>query len=135
MPFKTVDREILTGIIFCSIVLLSVAFISFNNSEKFKATNQWVNHTHEVLYEFEQVLVYCIDAETGERGYVITGNEKYLEPYRNASTRIYEHLNKVDVLTKDNPLQQKNCQQIREQVGRFTAALSANIEIRRKAGF
>ena len=135
MSFTTVDKKILAGVVFCSLVLLSVAFISYNNSEKFKETNQWVNHTQEVLYEFEQILVYCIDAETGERGYVITGNEKYLEPYRNASTKIYEHLNKVDVLTKDNPLQQKNIQPVREQAGRLTAALSASIDVRRTAGF
>src|SRR5690349_3538210 len=97
----TIDRKILAGVIFCSCILLSLAFISFNNSEKYKETNLWVNHTHEVLYEFEQILVYCIDAETGERGYIITGTESYLEPYNHANSQIFEHLNKVKELTKD----------------------------------
>jgi CheY-like chemotaxis protein/CHASE3 domain sensor protein len=131
----TVDKKILTGVIFCSVILLSIAFISFNNSEKFKETNQWVNHTHEVLYEFQQILIYCINAETGERGYIITGNERYLEPYNNANTLITEHLAKVKELTKDNQRQQKNVQDIHQLASRLTERLSANIEIRKTAGF
>lgn len=131
----TVDRKILAGVIFCSLILLSMAFISFYNSEKFKETNQWVNHTHEVLYEFEQVLVYCIDAETGERGYLITGSEKYLDPYNNASSRIFEHLDKLKELTKDNSRQQKNIQDIRQLATRLTERLSATIDVRKTAGF
>jgi len=64
----TLDKKILAGFIACSAVLFVVAVISFNNSEKFIDTNQWVNHTHEVLYEFDQILVSSVDAETGARG-------------------------------------------------------------------
>lgn len=131
----TVDKKILTGVVICSVILFSIAFISFYNSEKFKETNQWVNHTHEVLFEFQQVLVYCTDAATGERGFIITGNERYLEPYTNASTQINEHLAKVKALTKDNPRQQKNVLDIQKLANRLTERLSANIEIRRTAGF
>lgn len=131
----TVDRKILAGVVICSVILFSIAFISFYNSEKFKETNQWVNHTHEVLYEFQQILVHCTNAETGERGFIITGNEKYLEPYSNASTQINEHLAKVKDLTKDNTRQQKNVQDIQKLANRLTQRLSANIELRRTAGF
>lgn len=131
----TVDRKILAGVVFCSCILLTVAFISFYNSEKFKETNQWVNHTHEVLFQFEQILVYCIDAETGERGYIITGAESYLEPYNRSSAQIVEHLNKVKDLTKDNPFQQKNILGISRQITLLTERLSTTIEVRRTAGF
>lgn len=129
------DKKILAGVIFCSIILLSIPVISYYNSEKFKEANQWVNHTHEVLYEFEQVLNYCIDAETGERGYLITGHEKNLTPYNNASSRIFEHLDKVNVLTRDNPRQQKNIQDIRLLATQLTEQLSAIIEVRKTKGF
>ncbi|MCS3794781.1 response regulator [Niastella sp. OAS944] len=131
----TVDRKILGGVVFCSVILFSIAFISFYNSEKFRETNQWVTHTHEVLYEFQQILIHCVDAETGERGFIITGNEKYLEPYSNASTQINEHLANVKELTKDNPRQQKNVQDIHQLITRLTERLSANIAIRKTAGF
>jgi len=131
----TVDKKILAGVIFCSIILLSIPVISWYNSEKFKEANQWVNHTHEVLYEFEQVLNYCIDAETGERGFIITGHGKNLAPYTNATSRIFEHLDKANELTKDNPRQQKNIKDLRQLATQFTEQLSAIITIRKTKGF
>src|SRR6266481_7146333 len=104
----TLNKKILSGFIICSMVMFVVAVISFNNSEKFIDTNQWVNHTHEVLYEFDQILVSSVDAETGARGFVITGNENYLEPFVNSKSKLFEHVKKVRGLTKDNPAQQEN---------------------------
>ena len=80
----TLSQKILAGFIACTIVLAAVAIFSFRNSEKFIDTNQWVNHTYEVLNELDQLLTATVDAETGVRGYVISGNEVFLEPYNNA---------------------------------------------------
>jgi len=80
----SLGRKILTGFIACAVILFAVAFFSFRNSEKFLETNQLVNHTYEVLGEFDQVLGATVDAQTGVRGFVITGNEVFLDPYNNS---------------------------------------------------
>ena len=113
----TLSQKILAGFIICTIILIGVAVFSFRNNEKFIESNEWVNHTHEVLYEFDQVLMGCVDAETGSRGFVITGNEWFLEPYTNAKIKIVEHLDKVKNLTSDNQVQQKNIELLNEGVG------------------
>ncbi len=69
----TLNTKILTGFLACSLVLVVVASISFTNSEKFLATNRWVNHTHEVLEELDQVLLSTVNTETGARGFTLTG--------------------------------------------------------------
>jgi CheY-like chemotaxis protein/CHASE3 domain sensor protein len=104
----TLDRKILLGFSICSLVLLLVAVISFNNSEKLITTNRWVNHTHEVLYEFEQVLMYSVDAENSMRGFVISGNEDFLAPFYSAKLNLSDHVNKILELTRDNATQQRN---------------------------
>ena len=104
----TLGKKILSGFIICTVILIAVAIFSFKNSEKFIETNQWVNHTHEVLYEFDQVLAATVDAETGTRGFIITGNEGFLEHYKSSKDRILEHLDKVKNLTVDNASQQQN---------------------------
>src|SRR5258707_15772476 len=101
----TLEKRILAGFIICSLILLVVAVISFKNSEKFIDTNQWVNHTHEVLYQLDQVLVNAVDAETGERGFIITGNESYLEPFNDAKSKLSQNIAKTKALTIDNPTQ------------------------------
>jgi CheY-like chemotaxis protein/CHASE3 domain sensor protein len=112
----TLSRKILAGFIACTIILIAVAFFSFRNSEKLIDTNQLVNHTHEVLNEFNQVLTATINAETGSRGFVITGNEAFLESYNIGRQSIGEHLDKIKQLTADNPAHQKNIEALQKQV-------------------
>jgi CheY-like chemotaxis protein len=102
------SQKILIGFVACTLILFIVAIFSFRNSEKFLSSNAWVEHTHEVLQEFDVVLTSTIDAETGERGFIITGNESYLAPYKDATSKGYEYLDKLKTLTADNPAQQKN---------------------------
>ncbi|OAB29460.1 Signal transduction histidine kinase [Flavobacterium fryxellicola] len=111
----TLGKKIATGFIACAIVLLGVAIFSYKNSEKFIASNTLVNHSNSVLYEFEQILMLTVDAETGIRGYIITGNDDFLIPFTSANVNIIAQLNKVKELTKDNPNQQKNIEELKKQ--------------------
>ncbi|HZY79728.1 MAG TPA: response regulator [Cyclobacteriaceae bacterium] len=116
----SLERKILFGFIGCAVVMTAVAFYSFRNSAKLVDTNEWVNHTHEVLYEFEQVLAATIDGETGMRGYVIAGREEFLEPFTESKGRLQQHLSLVTNLTVDNPTQQQNILRLRGSIDAAT---------------
>jgi CHASE3 domain sensor protein/putative methionine-R-sulfoxide reductase with GAF domain len=128
----TLDRKILLGFIACALILFGVAIFSFKNSEKFIASNVWVDHTNQVLNEFEQILISSIDAETGTRGFIITGDEKFLEPFSDANTRGVEHLDKVRELTKDNPIQQKNIEELEKEFKMHFDYFNRSVELRKK---
>lgn len=132
---STLSQKIQAGFILSTLILFIAAFLSFRNSEKFNATNQMVKHTQEVLYEFEQVLVSCVDAETGERGYIITGNESYLEPYDRSKNELSAHIEKIKTLTVDNPEQQQNISVIHTKAKAFMARMQYCIDIRKEQGF
>ena len=135
MKKADLGRKILAGFIICSIVLVVVAVISFRNSEKVIDTNQWVNHTHEVINELEQVLVHSVDAETGARGFVITGTDNYLEPFNQAKIKLQENISKARELTKDNPTQQKNIDNLGKATGLLMAHLDNYVELRKTNDF
>ena len=128
----TLNRKILIGFIACTLILFGVAIFSFKNSEKFIASNAMVDYTNQVLSEFNQILVFTIDAETGVRGYVITGDDNYLEHFSNANTKAFEHLDKVRELTKDNPIQQKNLEELEKELKLRFYHLNNTIELRKK---
>ena len=128
----SLSKKILAGFIACGIILFGVAIFSYRNSEKFIASNAWVDHTNKVLYEFSQILLSSVDAETGARGYVITGNENFLEPYSAGKIGMFEHLNKVRELTKDNPAQQKNIDELETELNKHIIHLNAYIDLRKK---
>ncbi|HEV8494508.1 MAG TPA: CHASE3 domain-containing protein [Candidatus Angelobacter sp.] len=73
----------------------------------------WVQHTQQVqleLAEFESLLK---DAETGQRGYLYTGDPRYLEPYNDALAQGSPHLAKLAELIADNPQQQERVARLR----------------------
>src|SRR5687768_2993116 len=112
----SLSQKILTGFIACTVILVVVAVFSFRNTEKFTVANQLVNRTYEVGDELNQILTASIDAQTGVRGFVITGNEAFLDPYNKSSQNILGQLDKVKKLIADNPDQQKNIQALQNQL-------------------
>ena len=112
----TLDKKIATGFIACAVVLLGVAIFSFKNTEKFIASTTLVNHSNYVLYKFEQILILTVDAETGVRGFVITGNDDFLEPFIASNIKVNEELAKLKEVTKDNPTQQNNVAELGNEI-------------------
>ena len=67
----------------------------------------WVNHTNEVILETKNLIGYIKDMETGQRGYLLTEDTSYLEPYHTGLINSKDHFERLRELTIDNPLQQK----------------------------
>jgi len=129
----TLSKKILTGFIACAVILFGVAFFSYKNSEKFIASNTLVDQTNRVLYEFSQILSTLTDAESSNRGFIITGDDKHLESSTNAERTISEHFDKVKELTQDNTIRQKTTELEKEVKIRFNH-LKNGIALR-KEGF
>jgi CheY-like chemotaxis protein/CHASE3 domain sensor protein/putative methionine-R-sulfoxide reductase with GAF domain len=121
----TTDNKILAGLSASALVLIIIAFISYNNGVKLKETNTWVDHSHTVLYNLEQILLTETNAETSIRGYVITGNQNFLIPYNKAVDDIYLNITRVKELTEDNPIQQERLTVIKNFVDYHLAFLDS----------
>ena len=94
-----------------------------------------VSHTHEVMNTMSRVLSKLVDAESGQRGYIITGSPSFLEPYLNAKNQVDEALRQLKTLTRDNPTQQAHISAVHSlAMGKF-ATMDLNIQTRRYEGF
>ncbi len=125
-------RKILIGFIGCAFLFIGLTIFAIKNSEKFITSTFLVNHSNQVLNEFGEILIATVDAETGNRGFIITGDDKYLEPFNDAEKRVVEHLIKVKELTSDNFDQQKNIKELETEIKiRFTQ-LKNGIDLRKK---
>jgi len=98
-------------------------------------TERWVVHTLEVLNVEQQLLQSLVDAETGERGFVITGQERYLAPYEAGRAAAQDQLARLAELTSDNPAHQRRLREIEPLVAAELAHLASAIKIRRSDGF
>jgi len=117
-----------------SLFLLAVSTVaSYININNLLYSSEWVNHTNQVVRKVEGVLSVLRDAEAGQRGFLVTGDERFLEPNNGASDETMTRINEVKQLSKDNPLQQKACDQLKTIVQIRTAYLARMIE-KKKAG-
>ena len=129
----TISKKLWLGFTTPLVILVGVAALAYWATGHLIETSRWVTHTHQVLTELEALLSTMKDAETGQRGYLLTDNEDYLGPYDTASAnweRIFESLLH---LTEDNRDQQRRLKDLRlELVAKFKE-LDQTISLRKKA--
>jgi CHASE3 domain sensor protein/ABC-type transporter Mla subunit MlaD len=130
----TVGKKLLTGFGVAALTLLLIATISYRNANLLIETERWVAHTHQVRIELADLLSIMKDAESGQRGYLITGEESYLEPYKAAVVAVKSALADVKKLTSDNPNQQRRLAAITPLVDSKLAELRQTIDLRRGQG-
>ncbi len=111
------------------------AVVSYLNILTLRETTSSVSHTDEVIATVEDFLSIMKDAETGQRGFIVTGDEKYLEPYNSSIARVDGRVADLERLTSDNPDQQARLPVLKNHIAAKLKELSEIIEIRRAGGF
>lgn len=91
----------------------------------------WVEHTQNVRLEANQLLTNLVNAETGIRGYNLTQEPEFLEPYKTAIADIPSYINRLQTLIQDNPKQQQQLLKIESLVQKNLQLLEKNLEITR----
>ena len=119
---------------FSIVIFLSLGIISYQMISKLIESNNWDIHTYKVLLNQEQILSLLKDAETGQRGYILTGKEQYLEPYNMAVKSVMNEIDNMLELTKDNPKQQQRIAKLKLLVVDKFIKLEQAIDLRRKKG-
>jgi signal transduction histidine kinase len=81
-------------------------------------------HTTEILETLQQAMDAMVDQETGVRGYLIAGDEKFLEPYHNGSNAYTAAIQKAKDLTRDNPAQQSRLDELNELTKKWRSEIA-----------
>ena len=85
------------------IVLLASASLAFLAERRSGTTLDATQKAYAVQQEIDAVLTDLVDAETGTRGFVLTGDRAYLSPYQRGATAVRGDLNQLSTLTAGNP--------------------------------
>ena len=115
-------------------VLLVNALVAERTVADLVHNNDRVAHTHRVLEALETAESLVKDAETGQRGYLITGRDEHLDPYSRAIAGFDTHLQRLRELVADNPLQQQNVEALGQLVFERFGILREVVERQRTAG-
>src|SRR5690242_16175235 len=130
-----IGTRILAGYFVVLLVFGVVGTISFQSTNSLVASAASVAHSHMVKEASTAVRVNLLNAETGLRGYIITGEDRYLDPYRNALRNLDTNVGRLRQLTGDNQDQQRRIDQLQQLIGSKTAELAESINLREPKGF
>jgi len=120
-------------------LLLTILFIigvaSYKNLLQLIENNRLATKNRVILKKLEVVVTKITDAETGQRGYIITGDERYLKPYHAAVATINQEIKELRKLIEDNPNQEQKLNALEPLIAEKLAGLNERIDLRKKKGF
>src|SRR3982750_1289122 len=96
-----VGTKIATGFGIALAIFVIVGMVSYRNVNQQAEDAAWVAHTNEVVATLDQILSSLLNAETGQRGYIITGDESYLAPYNAGVASVDQQLRHLVELVDD----------------------------------
>ena len=109
-------------------VLVGVSVLTFNRIRELLDNAGAVDHTKTVLVKLEEIISQMKDAETGQRGYLITKDTIFLQPYYNSYEKVSNTIREFRTLTLDNPMQQKRTDTLQKMVTEKLTVLQDNIQ-------
>lgn len=135
--FKTfkIGHKLLMSSVFIVLIFLVINTVSLINLNSFVKQSDLEKHTTEVLIQIEQVLISLIDAETGQRGFILTGQVRYLGPYDAGVSLVNTQIDNLQELTSDNPNQQQRIKQLRLLVADKIEELKQTIDLQTQDQF
>jgi CheY-like chemotaxis protein/CHASE3 domain sensor protein len=108
--------------------------VAWSNIDGLRRNSAQVTHTHTVLVAADEVLTAALDAETGQRGYLLAGDARYLEPYERAAAVVETRIDDLATATRGNPVQQANVARLRRHAEAKMEELARTLELRRTTG-
>lgn len=131
-----------------TLLILFAAALLWRQGQTSAAAKEWVVHTFEVRGHIRLLLNNVRSAELGQRGFLLTGKEDYLEPYENAlkdatgphawdptfeqPRSIAQEFAILRSMTSDNPVQQANLDELEGDLGKFLDYLAATMKVRKE---
>lgn len=131
---STMKRNLLYGLGLSLVLLVISSLASFISIKNLIRSSDLVRHSKQTIDNLNEVLSLVKDAETGQRGFLLTGNNTFLEPYNNALGKTDDLINQISEQTSENEFQQKNLAQLRIDVEQRMNLLSKSIRLKTQSG-
>jgi methyl-accepting chemotaxis protein len=127
----TFGRKVGAGFTVSVIALIAIAVTGYRSTRSLIANDARVEHTHLVRAGLDTLLLSVVDAETGQRGYVIAGNAEFLDPYTNGKASADLAFAGLRKLTADNAVQQARLDRLRPELDAKFLEMARVIEQRK----
>jgi PAS domain S-box-containing protein len=124
-------KQIVAGFGLAATILAAVGWVSYRSLTEQIATSKQSIHSKNVSEKLEHILSLISDAEAGQRGYLLTGNDRYLEPYNTAISKLEKQIFKLRKLTLDRPEYQRQIDSLEPLLFKKLILIQETVYLRR----
>src|SRR5581483_3191627 len=103
MPPRDIGKSTQQTFLWIALIPVVLAAVGWWSARDYNNRLEWVRHTREVLNGIDRAVLTVTDAETSQRGYLLTGDSSYLGGYRAALASLDPQLAQLRALVGDNP--------------------------------
>lgn len=140
MPIRSKIRQLFSLLTLLTMLPITVAvlcsgYVTYRYNLVLNETRELVHHALEVTTSIGNLMIDLQDLETGQRGYLITGEQSYLEPFQEARDRFDDDLDALQELVSGNQTQAESAARIADLVQSKLDELDETIQVRRNDGF
>ncbi len=112
----SIGRKLAAAFVALLVLMSAVGGLTYTKVSSIRQSSRWTDHTYKVLEGVRGIMASMVDQETGLRGYLLAGDAKFLEPYRNGQVAFAKAFADAKNLTSDNPAQQTRLDEIQSLV-------------------
>lgn len=134
MSKKAIKNNLRIGLGLSLLILFITSIASYLSIKSLIKSADMVAQSNETITNLEEIISTLKDAETGQRGYLLTGDKDFLAPYSGAKQHALALLDDFGAETQDNDLQQKNVQELRKIIQGRLEILENTVDIKSRGG-
>ena len=134
MARTSVEGKLGLGFAISLLALAAIGWLSYHTTSHLASTQRWVAHTHEVMAALDSGHGILADAEAAQRGYLLTGDDRFLADFEKARSQVDPWLVHLRNLTADNPDQQRRLDELSALVRQRLDLLNNRVELRQDKG-
>ena len=131
----SIEKKTLLGFGLVLTLFAGSIAVAFQSTTNLIESNRLVSHTQDVLRAIDGIVSTITEAETGQRGYIITGDETYLQPYNQALSKIGQRTSQARELVVDNPDQERRLASLDSLLSTRLDTISSTILAYKQDGF
>ncbi len=133
MPLA-LEKKLPLILLLAFLMLAAIGLFSYLSTNSLKEAIRWQKQTQEILIKLDDTLISTVNIETSVRGYILSGTDNFLEPYKSGKQNALRVVADLKPLTADNQTQVANLTQLTKQLNEKIAKTEAYIETRRTDG-
>ncbi|WP_375768548.1 methyl-accepting chemotaxis protein [Archangium gephyra] len=130
----SIGKKIALGFGLSLLVLSAVALVAFQGAQQLVQTTEGLVESRDQARNIREVRMLLLDAETGQRGYLLTGEDRYLEPYRRATQQMDAQLEGLHKALTDEPDQLARLERLEPLIRDKLAELADTVRVRQQKG-